>query len=182
MVWRLRTGRDILAANIPCEERVVPTSDASARKMSLCNTWLWNQQGLHHWERNGYGRSRHNALNGLAQFSPGLKCWQAPVSLVKKGVKSPVTWITLVVQPWWFPRTPPHPKRYTASSSHSSTEVAWLDSCCTYLLKGPQTPHQKNTLEGINSRLEEAEYRISDLKDKVAENTIGTEKRKKKIV
>ena len=35
----------------------------------------------------------------------------------------------------------------------------------------------KNTLEGINSRLDEAEDQIRDLEDKVAENTQSEQKK-----
>ena len=38
----------------------------------------------------------------------------------------------------------------------------------------------KNTLEGINSRLGEAEDRISDFEDKVAENTQSDQQKEKK--
>ena len=39
----------------------------------------------------------------------------------------------------------------------------------------------KNTLEGINSKLNEAEDRITDLKEKVAENTQLEQQNEKKL-
>ena len=37
----------------------------------------------------------------------------------------------------------------------------------------------KNTLDGINSMLDKAEYQISDLKDKAVENLQGEQQKKK---
>ena len=39
----------------------------------------------------------------------------------------------------------------------------------------------KNSLEGINSRITEAEERISDLKDKIVEITIAEQNREKRM-
>ena len=53
------------------------------------------------------------------QLSPRQKYWQRPLSLFLSSTphswqadaisESPSTWLSLFIQPWWFPNTLPHP-------------------------------------------------------------------------